>query len=116
MTTRIASFRIAGQAVVKSGHGKVFEIKSVPGMGTIYGLTQGIEDFGADVMELEYLRVRDMTDDTLGGLLSDALIEDKVVIAIGLNDSRCETTRRIEAYLNHHFCANGGRAIAVRYQ
>ena len=115
MTACIVTFRIAGQAVVKSGHGKVFEIKSTPGVGTIYGLTQGVEDFGGEVIELEHLRVRDMSDIKLSNLLRDALLDDKVVIAVGLNDSRCETTRRIETYLNHEFCAKGGRAIAVRY-
>ena len=115
MAAHSITFRIAGQAVVRSGQGKVFEIKSVPGVGTIHGLTQGVEDFGGEVIELEYLRVRDMSDDTLSKMLRDALFEDKVVIAVGLNDSRCETTRRIEAYLNHQFCAGGGRAIAVRY-
>lgn len=109
------AFRIAGQTVVNKGHGKVFEIKSLPGVGTIYGLTQGVEDFGGEIIELEYLRVRDMTDDALSTLLRNALLEDKVVIAVGLNDSRCETTRRVETYLTHQFCANGGRAIAVRY-
>ena len=110
------AFRIAGQAVVNKGHGKVFEILSRPAMGTIYGLTQGVEDFGGEVVELEYLRVRDMTDDALSTMLRNALLEDKVVIAVGLNDSRCETTRRIETYLTHQFCAGGGRAVAVRYQ
>lgn len=116
MSARNVTFRIAGQAVVKSGHGKVFEIKSTPGVGTIYGLTQGVEDFGCEVVELEYLRVRDMSDVALSNLLRNALLDDKVVIAVGLNDSRCETTRRIETYLQHQFCADGGRAIAVRYQ
>lgn len=115
MSTQLVTFRIAGQAIARNGHGKVFEIKTVPAIGTIYGLTQGIQDFGADTVELEYLRVRDMTDDALSNLLRDALIDDKVVIAVGLHDSRCETTRRIETYLNHQFCANGGRAVAVRY-
>lgn len=115
MTTRIVAFRIAGRAVVKNGHGKIFEVKSVPCVGTIYGLTQGIEEFGGEVFELEYCRVRNMTDVDLSNALKNALIDDKVVIAIGLNDSRCETTRRIETYLNHGFCAQGGRAIAVRY-
>lgn len=115
MSVHSITFRIAGQAVVRSGRGKVFEIKSVPAVGTIYGLTQGVEDFGGEVVELEYLRVRDMSDEALSNLLRDALFEDKVVIAVGLQDSRCETTRRIEAYLNHQFCAGGGRAVAVRY-
>lgn len=115
MSVHNITFRIAGQAVARDGHGKIFEIKSVPGVGTIHGLTQGIEDFGGEVVELEYLRVRDMTDERLSDLLYDALYEDKVVIAVGMNDSRCETTRRVEAYLNHQFCANGGRAVAVRY-
>lgn len=116
MSVRNVAFRIAGHAVVNNGHGKVFEVKSVPCVGTILGLTQGIEDFGGEVVELEYLRVRDMTDVALSDMLHNALMADKVVIAVGLNDSRCETTRRIETYLTHQFCANGGRAIAVRYQ
>ncbi len=115
MSVHNITFRIAGQAVVRSGQGKVFEIKTIPGVGTIYGLTQGIEDFGGEVVELECLRVAALTDADLSDMLRDALIEDKVVIVSGLNDSRCETTRRIETYLTHQFCAGGGRAIAVRY-
>lgn len=115
MSVRNVAFRIAGHAVVNNGHGKVFEVKSVPCGGTIFGLTQGIEDFGGEVVELEYLRVRDMTDETLSNILREALLADKIVIAIGMNDSRCETTRRVEAYLTHQFCAGGGRAITVRY-
>lgn len=115
MTAYAASYSLAA-TLLNAPRGSIIPVTKRAGDGTITGLKQGLNDRGAEVIEMEYCYASMMSDTDLSDFLYGALIEDQVLIVSPLGcESRNVESRRLASYLREIFLAKGGRAFLVDY-